>query len=59
MLPRLLVADDLASGRLVEWGRVGAPVEVWMLHHARRLPGAKLRAFLEAVAAVTAAQVAI
>jgi DNA-binding transcriptional LysR family regulator len=59
VLPRLLVADDLDAGRLVEWGRVGAPVEVWMLHHARRLPGAKLRAFLDAVAAVTAAQVAI
>lgn len=49
MLPRLLVADDLAAGRLVEWGTVGAPVEVWALHHARRLPGARLRAFLQAL----------
>ena len=47
MLPKLLVADDLATGRLVQWGvQDGPPVEMWALQSSRRLVGAKVRAFL-------------
>lgn len=45
-LPRLLVADDLAAGRLVAWGPApGPPVEVWVLHASRRHASARVRAF--------------
>lgn len=47
LLPKLLVADDLAAGRLVQWGvQDGPPVEIWALQSSRRLVGAKVRAFL-------------
>lgn len=47
LLPRLLVADDIAAGRLARWGRQeGPPVEVWALQNSRRLVSAKVRAFL-------------
>jgi DNA-binding transcriptional LysR family regulator len=50
MLPKMLVADDIASGRLVQWGKQEGPfVEIWALHSSRRLVGAKIRAFLEVV----------
>ncbi|NVN10677.1 LysR family transcriptional regulator [Nguyenibacter vanlangensis] len=50
VLPRLLVADDIASGRLACWGtHAGPSVEIWALQSARRLVGAKVRAFLDAV----------
>lgn len=50
LLPRLLVADDIEAGRLVYWGtHAGPPVEIWALQSSRRLIGAKVRAFLEAV----------
>jgi DNA-binding transcriptional LysR family regulator len=48
LLPKMLVADDIASGRLVKWGRQEGPaVEIWALHNSRRLVGTKIRAFLE------------
>ncbi|MHA6687115.1 LysR family transcriptional regulator [Mesorhizobium sp. A556] len=50
MLPRLLVADDVAAGRLILWGiQAGPPVELWALQSSRRLVGAKVRAFLNVV----------
>lgn len=50
MLPRLLVADDVAAGRLALWGvQAGPPVELWALQSSRRLVGAKVRAFLDMV----------
>jgi DNA-binding transcriptional LysR family regulator len=50
MLPKLLVADDLAAGRLTLWGiQAGPPVELWALQSSRRLVGAKVRAFLDVV----------
>ncbi len=46
-LPQLLVADDLAAGRLVMWGAAtGRPSELWALHTSRRLPSAKVKAFI-------------
>jgi DNA-binding transcriptional LysR family regulator len=50
MLPKLLVADDVAAGRLALWGTLaGPPVEIWALQSSRRLVGAKVRAFLDVV----------
>jgi DNA-binding transcriptional LysR family regulator len=50
LLPKLLVADDIAAGRLVLWGtQDGAPVEIWALQSSRRLIGAKVRAFLDVI----------
>ena len=46
-LPRLVVADDLAAGRLVSWGAAtDQPSELWALHTSRRLPSAKVKAFM-------------
>lgn len=46
-LPRLLVAEDLAAGRLVSWGAAtDQPSELWALHTSRRLPSAKVKAFM-------------
>jgi len=48
LLPKLLVADDIAAGRVAHWGtQDGTPVEIWFLHNSRRLVGAKIRAFLD------------
>ena len=48
LLPKLLVADDIAAGRLAYWGTHSGPsVEIWALQSSRRLVGAKVRAFLE------------
>jgi DNA-binding transcriptional LysR family regulator len=49
LLPKLLVADDIAAGRLAYWGVVGPAVELWALQSSRRLVGAKVRAFLDVV----------
>lgn len=50
LLPKLLVAEDIAAGRLAYWGtHAGPPVEIWALQSSRRLIGAKVRAFLEVV----------
>lgn len=46
-LPRLVVAEDLAAGRLVSWGAAtDLPSELWALHTSRRLPSAKIKAFM-------------
>lgn len=46
-LPRLIVADDLTNGRLVSWGAAtDQPSELWALHTSRRLPSAKVKAFM-------------
>ena len=46
-LPRLVVADDLDAGRLVSWGPASdQPSELWALHTSRRLPSAKVQAFM-------------
>ena len=46
-LPRVLVAEDLAAGRLVSWGLASERVaELWALHSSSRLPSAKVKAFL-------------
>lgn len=46
-LPHLVVADDLAAGRLVSWGpATEQPSELWALHTSRRLPSAKVKAFM-------------
>jgi DNA-binding transcriptional LysR family regulator len=46
-LPRMLVAKDLADGRLVSWGPVsGEPAEIWALHTSRRFASAKVKAFM-------------
>jgi DNA-binding transcriptional LysR family regulator len=50
VLPKLLVADDIASGRLAYWGTYDGPtVEIWAMQSSRRLAGAKIRAFLDIV----------
>ena len=47
LLPRTLVADDLAMGRLAYWGiEVGAVTELWALHASSRLASAKVVSFL-------------
>jgi len=46
-LPRLVVAEDLSAGRLVSWGpATDQPAELWALHTSRRLPSAKVKAFM-------------
>lgn len=46
-VPHVLVAEDLAAGRLVSWGNVlGGEVELWALHASSRLPSAKVKAFM-------------
>ncbi|MCX4136617.1 LysR family transcriptional regulator [Paraburkholderia sp. SEWSISQ10-3 4] len=48
LLPRLLVEQDVATGRLVCWGaEAGPPVEIWALYSSRRLLSAKVRAFID------------
>jgi DNA-binding transcriptional LysR family regulator len=47
-LPRLLVATDIAAGRLVSWGPSSdRSSELWVLHASRRLASAKIRAFIQ------------
>ena len=46
-LPQVVVADDLTAGRLVSWGAAtDRPSELWVLHTSRRLPSAKVKAFM-------------
>ncbi len=52
ILPWSLVAGDVASGRLVSWGRVlNRPVEVWVLHASSRLSSPKVTGFVTFLAA--------
>ncbi|HET7267896.1 MAG TPA: LysR family transcriptional regulator [Oleiagrimonas sp.] len=51
MLPRSLVREDVARGRLVRWGDYpGRTVELWALHNSRRLTSPKVSAFVEFLA---------
>lgn len=46
-LPVSLVSRHLAAGRLVRWGDVDGPdIALWALHPPRRLPSARVSAFL-------------
>ena len=47
MLPRSIIGSRLKSGELVQWGTTGKPVDLWALHTSRRLPSAKVRAFVD------------
>lgn len=47
VLPRSIIGPRLESGELVDWGTTGKPVELWALHTSRRLPSAKVRAFVD------------
>jgi DNA-binding transcriptional LysR family regulator len=48
ILPRSLVAEDLAAGRLTSWGIAsGRSVGVWVLHTSRRLVSRKVSAFVQ------------
>jgi DNA-binding transcriptional LysR family regulator len=48
LLPKLLVEEDIKSGRLAHWGTdISPPVEIWALRNSRHLVGAKVRAFLD------------
>ena len=47
LLPHRMVAEDVATGRLVKWGILdGAPTELWALHTSRRFVNGKVRAFV-------------
>lgn len=50
LVPRLMVASDLAAGRLVRLGVADGPkVEIWALQNSRRLASSKVRLFLDAL----------
>jgi DNA-binding transcriptional LysR family regulator len=52
VLPRSLVAGDLAAGRLSCWGVVeDRPVSAWVLHVSRRLVSSRVTAFINALVA--------
>jgi DNA-binding transcriptional LysR family regulator len=47
LLPRSLVTDDLAKGRLVSWGKASKKeTEIWVLYSSRRLLSRKVSAFV-------------
>lgn len=47
LVPYTVVAEDLASGRLVSWGiSTGPKIEAWVLHASRRLVSPKVTAFV-------------
>ncbi len=51
LVPRLMVAPDVAAGHLVQLGVADGPkVEIWALQNSRRLASSKVRLFLEALA---------
>jgi DNA-binding transcriptional LysR family regulator len=48
LLPKSIVADELASGRLVAWGMsTRPPIEAWVMHASRRLVSPKVSAFVD------------
>ena len=47
LLPESIIWDQLATGKLVQWGSAGKDVELWVLHTSRRLPSPKVRAFVD------------
>lgn len=47
ILPRSMVGRDIEEGRLAAWGEVtDRPIELWVLHHSRRLVSPKIAAFV-------------
>lgn len=47
LVPYTVIADDLASGRLVSWGTADGPrIEAWVLHASRRLVSPKVTVFV-------------
>ena len=47
LVPKMMLAEDIAAGRLVSWGvHDGPKVEIWALQNSRRLSSSKVRAFL-------------
>ena len=57
LLPRMIVADDVAAGRLACWGEVeGGRTELWALHPSRRLVSAKVQAFVRYLHAMAPGQ---
>jgi DNA-binding transcriptional LysR family regulator len=51
LLPESIIWDQLATGKLVQWGKSGKDVELWVLHTSRRLPSPKVRAFVDFLSA--------
>jgi DNA-binding transcriptional LysR family regulator len=50
ILPRSIVAHEIASGSLLSLGRLpGRDAEVWALHSSRRLASAKVGTFIQAL----------
>ncbi len=48
LLPRWLIEEDLAQGRLREWGVLpDRQIEAWALHTSTRLASPKVRAFID------------
>ena len=48
LLPRWLIEEDLAQGRLREWGVMpDRQIEAWALHTSTRLASPKVRAFID------------
>lgn len=47
MLPRSIIASELAAGQLISWGTAGGKIELWVLHTSRRLKSPKVRAFVD------------
>ncbi len=48
LMPRSVVDEDLAAGRLVSWGdAIGGEVEMWALYPSRRLLNSRVSAFMQ------------
>ncbi len=48
LLPRSIVANELAIGNLVSWGQAShREVEIWILHASRRLASSKVTSFVQ------------
>ncbi|QXH97283.1 LysR family transcriptional regulator [Pseudomonas ogarae] len=48
LIPQSIAWSQLASGELVQWGKVsGKEAELWVLHTSRRLAAPKVRAFVD------------
>jgi DNA-binding transcriptional LysR family regulator len=53
LMPKLLVAQNIAAGKLVVWGVDDGPkIEIWALQNSRRLSSSKIRAFLEVLTSI-------
>lgn len=48
LLPKSLIQPALEAGELVVWGRMlDRPIELWVLHHSRRLVSTKVGTFVQ------------